>query len=838
MTVNNGVGTTTSSAANLTINTAPTIATQPISQTVSAGSSVMFTVSALGTAPFTYQWYFGNAAISGATSSTYAISSATPSNAGSYSVIITNAAGNISSNTVILTVATVPNITSQPLPQSVATAANVTLSVAASSSTSLQYQWYFGSTPINGATSSSYTISNFQSTNVGSYYCIISNAAGSSTSATAQLTQQVASIPPTITTQPISQSVNSGSSVTLSVSTTGNTNVSYQWFLNGNSIAGATSSTYIITNAQLANSGAYSAEIIYGGGALFSNTATVTVVTPVVIPTITSQPLTQTVNAGSNVTLNVVATSSTGYQWYFNGTPIAGATSSSYTISNVQSASAGNYTVAIAYSGGTVLSNAATLTVNTPYVAPVITTNPKTQSVTAGVSVTFTVAATGTPAPTYQWYFNSIPITGATGTSYTVANVQPFNSGSYNVLATNPGGSYASNGGILTVTSPNAPAITSQPVSHTTSVGSTVTFSVTATGVNTGGTSINASGLSTKATTNSVYQWYLNGLAIAGATNSVLVTTASASNAGSYQCMVVNSSGSIMSSPATLQVTQTTNPGRLVNLSVLTLDGPGSQMLTLGFVTGGSNVNGNQSLLIRGIGPSLTDYGVNNVLQDPTLTIFKDQSVLNQNSGWASSLSNQIQVISADAATGAFTLKNMTSLDSATVMSLTPASYTVQVASKSGLSGNALAEIYDNTPIGTYTLMSPKLINLSCLQQIGTKGILTAGFVIGGTTAETVLIRVSGPSLTAYGVTEVMPDPQLTVFNSSTVAIGSNSGWSGNPAIIAAETATGAFALTSATSLDSAILLTLDPGNYTVQATSSSGVSGKALIEVYEVPAN
>ena len=420
-------------------------------------------------------------------------------------------------------------------------------------------------------------------------------------------------------------------------------------------------------------------------------------------------------------------------------------------------------------------SSAALLTVISSYVAPVITAQPQSQSVNSGTSVTFNITATGTPAPSYQWYFNGVPITGATGISYTVANVQPFNSGSYNVLATNPGGSYASNGGILTVTSPNAPKITSQPTSLTSAQGATVTFSVSATGVvNTGGTSANTSGLATRATTASTYQWYLNGLAISGATNSTLVTTATASNAGNYQCMIVNTSGSTMSTPATLAISQTTNPGRLVNLSVLTLDGSGSQMLTLGFASGGAGTTGTQSLLIRGSGPALTAYNVANVLPDPTLTLFSGSTVVNQNAGWGSTLSNQIQVLSADAATGAFVVTNSASADSAFVVGLSPTTYTVQVASKSGVTGNALAEVYDNTPKGSYTATTPRLVNLSCLQQVVAKGILTAGFVINGDTAETVLIRVSGPALTTYNVPNVMPDPQLSVFDSNSKVLGTN----------------------------------------------------------------
>ena len=147
----------------------------------------------------------------------------------------------------------------------------------------------------------------------------------------------------------------------------------------------------------------------------------------------------------------------------------------------------------------------------------------------------------------------------------------------------------------------------------------------------------------------------------------------------------------------------------------------------------------------------------------------------------------------------------------------------------------ALAEVYDNTPKGSYTATSPRLINLSCLQQVVAKGILTAGFVINGDTAVTVLVRASGPALITYSVPGVMADPQLAVFDSNTKVLGTNAGWGGNAAITAANTSTGAFPLTDPNSADSAILLTLNPGSYSVQASSVSGKAGSALIEVYEV---
>ena len=80
-----------------------------------------------------------------------------------------------------------------------------------------------------------------------------------------------------------------------------------------------------------------------------------------------------------------------------------------------------------------------------------------------------------------------------------------------------------------------------------------------------------------------------------------------------------------------------------------------------------------------------------------------------------------------------------------------------------------------------------------------------------------------------------MPDPVINVFSGSNV-IASNKAWGGDPAIASAASSVGAFAFTNLTSADSALLITLASGNYTVQVTSASGVTGTTLIEVYEVP--
>ena len=136
-----------------------------------------------------------------------------------------------------------------------------------------------------------------------------------------------------------------------------------------------------------------------------------------------------------------------------------------------------------------------------------------------------------------------------------------------------------------------------------------------------------------------------------------------------------------------------------------------------------------------------------------------------------------------------------------------------------------------------YSATSPRLINISARVQVGTgSNILIAGFVVGGSTSRTVLIRASGPALSAFGVTGVLAKPAVSLYNSSGTMILSNNGWDANPQIAATAASVGAFSWGSSATPDSALLVTLPPGAYTAQVNGNGGGIGIALAEVYDVP--
>ena len=332
------------------------------------------------------------------------------------------------------------------------------------------------------------------------------------------------------------------------------------------------------------------------------------------------------------------------------------------------------------------------------------------------------------------------------------------------------------------------------------------------------------------------YQWRRNGVAVTGQRSSTYVlTNASSAQAGNFTCVVTNSHGSVESLPGVLAFVPAPNPSRLVNLSVLTALTAGESM-TMGTVLGGAGTSGNKALLVRAAGPSLTQFGVSSVLPDPTMTLnstsVSPAVVVATNNDWGGTTA----LTNAFVQVGAFPYAS--SKDAALYQSgataLAPGAYTVKVSDAATGTGSVIAELYDSTPSASFTASTPRLVNVSVLKQIATTGTLTAGFVIAGPTSRTVLVRAIGPGLTQFGVTGVMVDPQLTLFNDAN-KVAENDNWGGDPQLTTVGNAVGAFPISNASSKDAMLVMTLGPGNYTAQVNGIGG-GGTALVEVYEVP--
>jgi len=298
---------------------------------------------------------------------------------------------------------------------------------------------------------------------------------------------------------------------------------------------------------------------------------------------------------------------------------------------------------------------------------------------------------------------------------------------------------------------------------------------------------------------------------------------------GSYR-LTVAAENAVGSGSATLDLkVDNLDTGRLINLSVLTEIASPGDTFTLGYVVGGSGTNGPKPLVIRAAGPSLGAFGVPGTLDDPKLETFAGSTKTGENDNWGGSA----QLTAALANVGAFAYSGPASKDAAVSTSITTRDNSVAVSGVGSLTGKVIAEVYDATGASSFSPTTPRLINVSVRKHLGTG--LTAGFVLGGSTTTRVLIRVVGPGLAVFGVPATVVDPQLTLFAGST-KIGENNDWAGTAELTAAFASVGAFGLPGATSKDAALLVSLPPGQYSVQATGVANTTGVALVEVYEVP--
>jgi hypothetical protein len=467
------------------------------------------------------------------------------------------------------------------------------------------------------------------------------------------------------------------------------------------------------------------------------------------------------------------------------------------------------------------------VTSGAPSNASTITQQPTDQQAPVGSTVTFGISFNGGNNTEVEWFKNGIPVNqgNQNGPGLTLSNIQNSDAASYFAIITDGSGPYVQSSTVtLTIGTATAtpPVITTQPYPQTISSGSTVVFHVIASG--------------TPAPT---YQWYFNGNVLSdgnGVSDStgeaLVINGATAASAGSYYCVVTNASGSVQSNSVALYVSTTSDIGRLVNISCRAQVGTGGNILIAGFAVGGAGTSGSESLLIRGSGPALLPFGVTGTLPDPQLQLYSGSTVLGTNDAWAGSA----QISSTAASVGAFPWGSPSSHDAALLETLAAGPYTAQISGQSGDTGVALAEVYDATLPGSYTAATPRLVNISARVQVGTGGnVLIAGFVIGGSTSRTVLVRASGPALAPFGVSGTLPDPELQLFSGATL-LGTNIAWGGKFEISNAASAVGAFAWSDPSSADSAILVTLPPGAYTAQVSGASNDTGVSLVEVYEVP--
>jgi len=453
-----------------------------------------------------------------------------------------------------------------------------------------------------------------------------------------------------------------------------------------------------------------------------------------------------------------------------------------------------------------------TITVAAAGVAPVITSPAAAAGTINTTFVTYTIAATGLPT---SFAATGLPAGLAVDSTTGVITGTPTATGVSVVTldATNTTGTGTASLTITIAAASVVPVITNPVNNPTGTVGSVFpSYPIVATG---SPTSYTATGLPTGLSIDPV-TGVINGTPTESGTFVVTITATNATGTATTTLTIV-----IAAEPISW----------ISSFSARGLTGTGDQILILGFWGVGTNA----TYLLEGVGPTLANYGVSNVVADPTLALFGAgaTSPTASNNDWETNLTgtpNAAAIVAASAQVGAPPLPSG-SKDSALLATLAGGGYTVEVAGANGTTGTALAAVYDaDVSPGAGILVGSARGNIAA-----GGGVIIAGLYISGSVPMTVLIRGTGPALLTFGVTDALADPSITVYSGQT-PIATNSGW-GTPSGSAAQISStsdqvGAYPLASG-SKDAAVILTLQPGAYTIVGTSASGGTGVMLIEAY-----
>ena len=855
---------------DLTFTAAPNIATAPVAQNVISGGSATFTV-ATSASPVTYQWRRNGVNITGNTSATTAtltLSNVTTQSAGNFDCVLTNIAGSTTTTAVALNVGT----------------RNVAITLANTSAT------YDGTPKAVTATASpasapvvvTYAGSSTPPTDAGSYLVsatvTTTELSGSATAllTIAQATQTVTfgTVPATLapgTAFTLSATASSGLPVTLSV-VSGNATVS------GNSVtlADTAAVTLRATQAGSTNYSAASAEVTVSAAKLAQS--------------ITFAALGDQRTTAAPLTLSATASSGLSVTFSLVSGPAA-LSGSTLTLSGT----AGTVTVRAAQAGNATF-NAATavdrsFAVTVVNTAPVITSQPAAQTALVGASATFAVAATGTPAPTYQWRKDGSNIPNATNAALTLANVTAADAAGYDVVVTNAVSSVTSSLARLTVNAtPSAPVITRQPANVVAVVGRSASFSVVATGA--------------PAPT---YQWSRvsstpgagASALIPGATSATLsLANVTAADAGNYTVTVTNSAGSVTASASLRVIARSyagTYFGSLGNGGTFALrineDNTG---VFLGFLPGSSTAFVSQGVTVddsgrftftTSSGPSPASSEERPVAAAPNDITFSgsisdsgsvsgsstgasvlslsatksaDSGVASSSAGFyqagAAGTSAQTLAIVSPTGQAIIVTQNGASVDGGTGTVDATGKVTVTTAARSTVSASLSADsaalsatvttatgastTFSGFAANSAALAQQRIVNLSTRTTAGIGDqVAIVGFVITGLESKPVLLRAVGPALRTLGVTTALAAPRLDLRSGTGALLASNTAWgsAGNAAEISnAAARSGAFPL-AAGSADSVILTTLAPGTYSAVISAADARAGVGLVEIYDL---
>jgi len=520
----NSEGSATTTAATLTVNTAPVVTTNPVNTTVCDGATATFTAAASGSASVQWQVSSGGpfSDIPGATSTTLMFTATAADNGKQYRAVFTNACGTATTTAATLTVQP-STTTSDPADATVCQGATANFSTTAGGTGPFSYSWTVDGSP--AGTNSPNLAVNTTSLSVGNHtVSVTTTGACGSASQSATLTVQAQ----TATTDPADATVCQGATANFSTTASGTGPFSYSWTVDG-SPAGTNSPNLAVDTTSLSVGNHTVSVTTTGTCGSASQSATLTVNAN----TTTTDPADATVCQGATANFSTTAggTGPFSYSWTVDGSP-AGTNSPNLAV-NTTSLSVGNHTVSVTTTGACgSASQSATLTVQ----AQTATTDPADATVCQGATANFSTTASGTGPFSYAWTVDGSP--AGTNSPNLAVNTTSLNVGNHTVSVTTTGtcGS-ASQSATLTVLAPTA---TTDPPDQTVCKGATATFSTTASG-----------------TGPFHYAWTLDGLPYGGDSSTINIPT-----------------GALTSGPHTVTVTTTGACGSASQSATLTVGSP------------------------------------------------------------------------------------------------------------------------------------------------------------------------------------------------------------------------------------------------------------------------
>ena len=429
-------------------------------------------------------------------------------------------------------------------------------------------------------------------------------------------------------------------------------------------------------------------------------------------PTITTQPTSRTVAAGSPASFTTVVTGSPTptLQWFKNSVAVPGATTELLTFASAALADAGSYTLVATNSQGSVTSNAATLTVTGT--APVVITQPASVAQPAGTAASLTVVASGSPA--YQWRKNGVNVVGATNATLPFAALTAADTASYDVVLTNATGTLTSNAATVVVATPLTAVLRNLAVRTTLAANQILFVGVNMSGagkevlVRAAGPSLGAFGVVGTMVDPRLSVFSTATLpALIAENNNWAGDPAVAAAIGRLGAFPMASPTSLdaalvttIAGGRTVQVSGPTagnviveaydagagNDARFTSIAARNFVGTGGDLLIAGLTIDGT---GSKNLLIRAAGPSLGALGVPGTLADPKLEIFKaDGGKVAENDNFSGAVDTLARTL------GGFGFVPG-ARDAAILVSLPAGGYTVQVSGLNNGTGEAIIEVYE-----------------------------------------------------------------------------------------------------------------------------------------------